>query len=111
MDVKKQSGGCTKVLKLMHELAIRKENKMSKEKKIEVISFAILQSAFGDYWVGKTLRKSNGKTIFPTFEVATERATALTDSISNQDELEDVNEEDTELVNDELLDKWGIKNG
>lgn len=78
---------------------------MSKEK---TVSFAILQSGFGDYWVGKTYRETNGKSIFSTFEEATEEATGLTDSISNRDELESVEEGDVELVEDTLLDKWGI---
>ena len=71
------------------------------------LNFAVLKSGFGDYWVGKVKLESNGKSVFPTFEEATNRALALTDSIENTDELEAVEEAEVEELRPEM-EKWII---
>lgn len=73
-----------------------------------MLNFAVLKSAFGDYWVGKIEREPDGKSIFSIFEEATNRALALTDSIENTDELEMTDEEEIEELNPGM-EKWIVK--
>ena len=77
---------------------------MAKTKKL---NFAVMRSGFGDYWVGKTPIKPNGKSIFASYDEALETALSLNDSIENADELESMAEEDIELLG-ENMEKWII---
>ncbi len=78
---------------------------MSEEAKKE--NYAIMLSGFGNYWVGKTLREVDNKSIFSTFDEATEEAIELTDSVENTDELECEDEQDCEMIRPEM-EKWII---
>lgn len=77
---------------------------MSETKKL---NFAVLKSMFGDYWVGKIAKEVDGKSIFSTFEEATDKAIDLTDSIENKDELEMAEESETEELRPEM-EQWII---
>ena len=77
---------------------------MSKTKKF---NFAVMRSGFGDYWIGGTPNKPNGKSIFVSYEEALERALELNDSIDNADELENVEEEEIELLR-KGMERWMI---
>ena len=79
---------------------------MAKRKKQE--NYAIARSAFGDYWIGKTLQKANGKNIFSTFEEATSEAISMTDSHTNILELEEGLEEECEMIS-KGTEKWIVK--
>ena len=70
-------------------------------------NFAVLRSAFGDYWVGKIKQKPDKKSIFSTFDEATNRVLDLTDSILNQDDLEMVEEDEVEELS-QKMEKWII---
>lgn len=75
---------------------------MSETKKL---NFAVLKSMFGDYWVGKIEREPDGKSIFSTFDEATNNAVDLTDSIENRDELEMIEESEVEELCPEM-ERW-----
>lgn len=74
------------------------------------LNFAVLKSAFGDYWVGKIKLEPDNKSIFPTFAKAINRALALNDSVENADELEMTEEEDIEEVGPGM-EKWIVGHG
>lgn len=69
------------------------------------LNFAVLKSMFGDYWIGKIGLKPDGKSIFPTFAEAMNKALTLNDSIENADKLEMIEEEDIEEIRPEMK-KW-----
>ncbi len=68
-------------------------------------SYVVMQSMFGNLWVGKTKLKPNGVNVFADFDDATEEAKVLNESIENVVELTCASEEDCELV-DEKMEKW-----
>ncbi len=80
---------------------------MAKNKK-ETWNYVIMRSGFGDYWVGKIKLPVDNKSIFTTFEEATENAMDRTDSKDNTYELEealDEGEEEVETIRKEM-EKW-----
>jgi len=78
---------------------------MAKKKQTKKENFAIARSIFGEYWIGKTLLKVNGKSIFSTFDAATEAAMEMTDSHSNILELQDTLFEECEIIS-KGSEKW-----
>ena len=63
------------------------------------MNYAVLRSAFGDYWVGKTNLAVREGSIFSTFEEAREVALDLSEENPiNQIELEEETEETAEEV-------------
>lgn len=79
-------------------------------------NFAVMKSMFGDYWVGKTKLETNDKSIFSTWDKATNaaideaaEAAALDDEDENDylDSLEDAVEDEAEEIRPEM-EKWII---
>lgn len=72
------------------------------------MKYVIMQSVFGDYWVGKTkLKLPDSARAFNDFEVAHDVMMDLCAQCENRDELELMEEDDIEdeITNKEML-KW-----
>ena len=74
------------------------------------MKFVIMESAFGDFWIGKTnLTLPEHAKSFDLFEDAKEEAISLCTQCENRDELESVEENDID-IEDEIIDvkmlKW-----
>ena len=89
-----------------------------KQKQVdEKYNYAICRSAFGDYWVGKTLLPVKPGSIYDNIEDATEEAKSLTEADFEDSEeldfklieLEQQAEEDCEIIKPEM-EHWIIHN-
>ncbi len=71
------------------------------------MKYVIMQSGFGDYWVGKTKLELPGEAkVFDDYEDAQDEAASLCMQCDNRDEVESVDEDDLEEVTDKEMLKW-----
>lgn len=69
------------------------------------MNYAVMETMFGAFWVGKTRLEPNGVGVFTTFDEAVEAAMDLNDSIENLEELQDAEETEAETIS-EAAEKW-----
>jgi len=71
------------------------------------MKYVMMQSRFGDYWVGKTkLELPNDTKIFDNYEDAQEEAMSLCTQCENRDEVESIEEAEVEEVTRKEMLKW-----
>ena len=69
------------------------------------MNYAVMETMFGDYWVGRTKLEPNGVGIFATWDEAVGKAKDLNDSLDNLRDLEDALEAEAEVV-EANMEKW-----